>query len=273
MKKNKITGKYIVRNEGPIIFEKYKLDINKQKQVLEQFIKILKEHLNNIDPIILDIKAQIDKCNKDLQNKKTISLDNFYYGTYNLNITRLFDVSDVQQNYLKMINRLNTPPLNTQINNIPSDTYILIDDDSVSGNTLKSVLYLLPDDLIIEDIYLLSNLVEGKIFDVIDFRDFIIGSKNSGLTVRMPNSDIAKLPYILPYVSPKIKASIPIEKEFKFSLMIWEMNYDLFKDTNIQLKDSDIGFQIAMNYLGFNNDTNLSDICKWHIKRLKKEKI
>ena len=51
------------------------------------------------------------------------------------------------------------------------------------------------------------------------------------------------------------------------------MNKELYQKIggNITLKQTDKGFKRLMNYIGFNDDTLLVDICDWHIKKLKQE--
>lgn len=131
----------------------------------------------------------------------------------------------------------------------------------------------LPERINIEQIFLLASMVNEKIFDIVDLRDFIIGVENGGLVVRLPNGEIARSPYMLPYVSLKTRATISASKEMEISIKLWEMNREFYQKIggNIKLEQTDEGFKKLMNYIGFNDDTLLVDICDWHIKKLKQE--
>ena len=206
-----------------------------------------------------------------LYNKNTISLDTYYKGKYNIETSRLFDISDVQKKYINLIGRIGFDSIESQINKIDEGNYILVDDDSATGKTIREVMGLLPEKINIEQIYLLANIFNEKIFDIVDFRDFIIGASSGGLVVRLPNKEVARAPYMLPYVSLKSRASIPAIKEMEMSIKIWELNKEFYKKIggNIKLSQTDIGFKKLMNYIGFDDNTLLIDICDWHIEKLK----
>ena len=131
----------------------------------------------------------------------------------------------------------------------------------------------LPERINIEQIYLLASMLNEKIFDIVDLRDFIIGVQNGGLIVKMPNGDVARSPYVLPYVCLKSRATIPASKEMEISIKIWEMNKEFYQEIggNIILQQTDNGFKKLMNYIGFDDNTSLVDICNWHIRKLKQE--
>lgn len=116
-------------------------------------------------------------------------------------------------------------------------------------------------------------MLKEKIFDIVDLRDFIIGVQNGGLVVRLPNNEIARAPYMLPYVCLKTRASVMASKEMDMSIKLWEMNKKFYQEigNTITLEQTDIGFKKLMNYIGFDDNTLLVDICDWHIKKLKQE--
>ena len=217
------------------------------------------------------MKKQLEIAKNILHNKKTISLDTYYKGEYNIETSRLFDISDVQKKYIKLIGRIGFDSIENQINQIDEGNYILVDDDSATGKTIRDVMSLLPEKINIEQIYLLANIFNEKIFDIVDLRDFIVGSNCGGLVVRLPNKEVARAPYILPYVSLKSRASIPAIKEKQMALKIWKLNKEFYKriDGNIKLSQTDTGFKKLMNYIGFDDNTLLIDICDWHIEKLK----
>lgn len=177
----------------------------------------------------------------------------------------------MQKKYINLIGRIGFDSIESQINKIDEGNYILVDDDSATGKTIREVMGLLPEKINIEQIYLLANIFNEKIFDIVDFRDFIIGASSGGLVVRLPNKEVARAPYMLPYVSLKSRASIPAIKEMEMSIKIWELNKEFYKKIggNIKLSQTDIGFKKLMNYIGFDDNTLLIDICDWHIEKLK----
>lgn len=131
----------------------------------------------------------------------------------------------------------------------------------------------LPERINIEQIYLLASMLNEKIFDIVDLRDFIIGVQNGGLVVKLPNGEAARAPYMLPYVCLKTRATISASKEMEISIKLWEMNKEFYQEIggNITLARTDNGFKKLMNYIGFDDNTLLVDICDWHIRKLKQE--
>lgn len=275
---DKISGIYAIRDEGVLplancinVTNENKV-CKSQKVFLDKFVELLKNNLDkNIFIKTINIDNQLNDSYELLNNKKTISLDNYFKGTYNIEISRLFDISDYQKRRIKMIPRPYYDDLSVQISKIDNGSYILVDDDSATGATINGVMSLLPSDIKINSIYLLANYLNDDIYDVIDFRDFIVGSLDSGLVVELPNGDVVRAPYLLPYVSLYTRASIPVDKEKMMSLDVWKMNKDFYTsiNPNIKLKDMDICFIKLMKYIGFKEDDLIIDIINWHIDNLK----
>ena len=275
---SKEDGDYVIRNEGMTPFVKYQKYVQKeilekaQKEFLSKLIKLFKEAFNNkLDVKVIDMKKQLKKATENLKDKQTISLDTYYRGTYDIETSRLFDISDIQKNYISLIGRMGHDTIEHQIEKIKDGNYILVDDDSATGKTIREVMSNLPERINIEQIYLLANMLNEKIFDIVDLRDFIIGVQNGGLVVRLPNEEVARSPYMLPYVCLKTRATISATKEMDFSIKLWEMNKEFYEQIggNITLAQTDNGLKKLMNYIGFNDDTLLTEICNWHIKKLK----
>jgi len=269
---------YVIRNESIIPLLNYKVNATEdmikdaQNEFLNEFAVLLgKEFENGISVKIINMIKQLEKSYNILNNKKTISIDSYYQGTYNLEVSRLFDISDIQGNYISLIGRPGHGTIQNQIKSIEAGEYVLVDDDSVSGRTLRGIMSYFPSEIQIKETYLLSSILKGKIFDVVDLRDFIIGSVNGGLVVRLPNGDVARAPYMLPYVCLKTRANIKPSNEMPFSISCWEMNKKIYNSIgkDIKLAQTDLGFKKLMNYLGFEDDALLIDICEWHIKKLR----
>lgn len=277
---SKEDGCYVIRNEGMITLEKYKnsIDSNKlenaHKKFLEKLIILLQNAFDNkLEIKTINMQEQLKKATDILEGKKTISLDTYYRGTYDIETSRLFDISDIQKKYISLIGRIGKDTIEEQIEKIKDGSYILVDDDSATGKTIREIMGNLPERINIEQIYLLASMLNEKIFDIVDLRDFIIGVQNGGLIVKMPNGDVARSPYVLPYVCLKSRATIPASKEMEISIKLWEMNKEFYQEIggNIILQQTDNGFKKLMNYIGFDDNTSLVDICNWHIRKLKQE--
>lgn len=277
---DKEDGDYVIRNEGMIPFANYKQNVNEEmlKKVhegfLEQLVELIRQAFDNkLDVKTINMEEQLKKAYSILEAKQTISLDTYYRGTYNIETSRLFDISDIQKKYISLIGRIGHDTVKNQIQKIEDGNYILVDDDSATGKTIREVMSNLPERINIEQIFLLASMENEKIFDIVDLRDFIIGAKNGGLVVRLPNKEIARSPYMLPYVSLKTRATISASKEMETSIRLWKMNKEFYQKIggDITLGQTDSGFKKLMNYIGFKDDTLLVDICNWHIKKLKQE--
>lgn len=277
---SKEDGDYVIRNEGMIPLVNYKKNVKEEilkkahEKFLKKLIELIRQAFNNeLDVKTINMEEQLKIAHDVLNGKQTISLDTYYRGTYDIETSRLFDISDIQKKYISLIGRIGHDTVKHQIQNIKDGSYILVDDDSATGKTIREVMSNLPERINIEQIYLLSSILNEKIFDIVDLRDFIVGAKDGGLVVRLPNEEVVRAPYILPYVSLKSRATISESKEMEISIKLWEMNKEFYQEIggNITLKQTDIGLKKLMNYIGFNDDTLLVDICDWHIKKLKQD--
>ena len=264
------TEPYMIRNEHikPLIhLNKYTNNLEKiQQDFLKEFVILLNQYINNTK--IIDINEQI-KYLTNIMPSNTISLDSFVSADINLEASRLFEINDLQiktdKMFIKNIDILN-------IINKSDHQYTLIDDDSISGTTLNYIQSKIPNK--IKDIILLSNYNNEKPYDIIDLRDFILGSNHGGLMVRLNNNMNIRVPYVLPFVSLFTRASIPIDKEIEFSINIWKLNlkfYSLF-DTDIYVKHLSSDFQKLMAFIGYSPNEKIIDICKDYISFLSKNK-
>ena len=237
---------YIVRNEGILPFEDFKGDVyNAQRFFKERFLQILEKYIQN--PIkMVNVSDEINKANNHLKGKTTISIDPYFIGTYNLHISRQFFICDFQEKPEKIID---SPGYINDFTNLPDENFALVDDDSVSGNTIK----LLKQYINITDTYFLNSIIEDKIFDCIDLRDFMFGVKNSGLVVNILNQDI-RVPYIYPYVNLYTRANI--KDAVNFSKEIVNLNFEMYNIffKTLKLKDVDRSFCVLMKLQGFDEN-------------------
>ena len=278
---------YLIRDEGNITIENWTHNrqisgLSKARENLLKNLKLLIKEIfydpnrqYNLTIQTLKVNEQYKFFKKNTKNTKNISLDLYCKDKYVIDVSREFAISDNQENAEKIIPRPNKESLSRQIKKIPAGKYVLIDDDAASRYTLSKIRkMLLGKNIKIKSTLLLSrinNLKKINIFDVIDFRDFLIGSRDGGLVVTLPNGKIVRSPYTLPYVSNITRAKIPPSKDMFFSIKIWELNKKFFKSLNppILLKETDKSFQQLMKYIGFKSNTPMENICDWHLQRLK----
>jgi nicotinic acid mononucleotide adenylyltransferase len=269
------THNYIIRNDETLSIANWIITcpqlIESQKIFLINLIKEIKQaFFGKIRIYNQKVNDQVSLIKKRRTNLKTLSLDLYIHGNYNLEVSRVFSLSSDQFNPNYITNRPLRSTLADQVKQIPEGNYCIIEDDIASGSTMNFIKNLLPNRVTIIDQIILSKLTKpSKFLDIVDLRDFIVGSRDGGLVVQLPNGEIARAPYVLPYVSLKTRAKIPEENELILSYKIWVLNHNFFKNTNISLKDSDSSFQKLMNYIGFSNKTSMEKICSWHINQLK----
>lgn len=231
-------------------------------QVVSLSVEQQNEYLNNISGNIINL----DGCT---HHPKQISIG----------VSRLFALSDGQVYAPKLINRPGTPSLNEQISYAIEKNYKIVDDDIASGRTIQLIRELLPKQIQIEEYIALSQQSFHDFFDydmsynfhdIVDFRDFLVGSHDGGLVVELPNGVVARAPYIFPYVSLSHRAKIPHKNQMKMSLKLWKLNAYFFKQLPICIKDSSLEFQQLAYYLGFKATNTLYEFCEFHIHKLEK---
>ncbi len=230
--------------------------------------------------IFVDLEEQQRIVDELAQNKVILNLDSCTKGGLKINFSRLFGVSNGQYYARRFVSRPGFKSILDQVKKIRAGKYTVVDDDIASGRTIELLRETLPESVELgEKIGLLQRYVENhkgeigkdrQMFDVVDSRDFLIGSTNSGLVVCLPNGEIARAPYIQPYVSLVSRANVLPANEMKLSISLWRLNYEYFVSLSspVRLIDCDLGFRKLMEYVGFRPEDRLSDICVWHINQL-----
>jgi NAD+ synthetase len=203
---------------------------------------------------------------------QTISLDPCFKGDFNLGLSRCFSLADSQA-YPELVARPGWPDVESQLAALPPGRYTLIDDDLATGWTKQRVLEALPEHcqvISFKQLCLLNRQQDDTDFDLADSRDFLVGSREGGLVVRLPNGQLARAPYILPYVQPVERTTIPLSSYFRFSTAIWKLNRRFFEQYNpkFRVDQSWPAFQTLAYYLGFKPETPMIELCDWHLLRL-----
>ena len=181
--------------------------------------------------------TQIDWINVDEQlekvpdfDKPVISLDKYYKGDIQLNISRYFEIFGYQKQAKDLIYSTEYDeeiPFKPLTCHLPVDNYILVDDDSVSGYTVHRLSEEI--DTIVETYTLMEQVYD----DVVDARDFLFGAKYSGLLCKLPNGNVKRIPYIWPYVNLYHRATIHLNKQALFSQLIKEANQEFQRNITI----------------------------------------
>ncbi|MFN8606475.1 MAG: NAD(+) synthase [Vulcanimicrobiota bacterium] len=198
-----------------------------------------------------------------------LSLDPCLPGAANLGVSRCFELC---ANNLRpgLVARPGWPPLAEQLASIPPGVYSLVDDDIATGHTMEAVLGRLPEHCRVERqaaLCQLPSLGEGLV-DLGDVRDFLVGSWEGGLVVCLPDGQLARVPYLLPYVNPADRLSLPLSQSFAFSRRVWRLNAEFFDQGTLTVADVPTALGNLFRYLGVPSHTLLADWCRWHLRRL-----
>lgn len=216
----------------------------------------------------------------------TISLDACIEGHYTIASSRQFEVTSGER-CEGIFHRPGEAELERQIENIPSGSYVLMDDDIATGATIRALCSLLPPRITIQgvlsaqEVYTKEGLrtVESSssshLVDVVDLRDFLVGSREGGLVVRLPNGRIARAPYLLPYVQNSRRMSLPPDQELAFSRAVWELNRQFFESLPVTLVVGDCpeAFRHLALSIGFTTSTTMSEFCEWHVGQLEQHEF
>lgn len=271
---------YLIRNEENMAIGRFGLiapleELEKRRIALQSTIRLGISHvfksLGHANKIhLLPVSDQTIEAKKVIGDRKTISLDPFFPGDYHLDSTRYFKISEAQFKPLYRSNRLGNGPMEEQAQQIEAGQYVLVEDDTVTGGTIMSAKAVLPSSVEITDQVILSDFAEyagTSYYDVVDLRDFIVGSTCGGLSVVTGSGRHARAPYALPYVSLRARAKIPAAAEMEISRIVWQANMRFYKDLNIRVRDCDPGTIALAQEIGMDTLTNMETFCKWHMDR------
>lgn len=102
--------------------------------------------------------------------------------------------------------------------------------------------------------------------DVLDARDFLLGSRLGGIISKMPDGSVGSLPCVLPYLSPAQYSNIPVDQEMAFSRDIIDLNITFHEAIGgeVKLKDADLDFRKLMGFAGFTDDMKMVEVLKKH---------
>lgn len=206
---------------------------------------ILEKYLDN------NIEVRLFKTPEVYLEENIISLDKFVKGNFNIDTSRLFEISSYQRKANGMTSL--SIDLNKQIARIPEGIYKLLDDDSVSGYTIEKIKQaLLKNNIKITEVsMLIENFLSNEevLLDVVDARDFLINKVDiQGLVIKNLNGKIHRVPYVFPEVNLTTRATINPVDQISFSRdvcilnLLYNSNKDDEKITNLlNLYDNFLG--------------------------------
>ncbi len=248
------------------------------QQEFSKSLQNLIQRTVGIDCILIDVEVQQQIVHKLMTEGKIITNDLLTDGHYRLQVTRLFELADGQLLPTKLVARPGHETLSGQLKKIPTGIYSLVDDDIASGITVNSIEKMLPKRIrtkntvsLLEE-YLRVKLSENStVYDVVDARDFLLGSKQGGLVLNLQDSILGRAIFAQPYVSLASRAKIHPEKERDFSVAIWQLNLEFCRrfPKVLKLKDCDKACQNLLYKTGFSRTSTLEKICQRHIDQLK----
>jgi NAD+ synthetase len=207
---------------------------------------------------------------------KILSLDAALEGDESLFVSRCFSLSTGAQ-IPKLSHRPGYPSIQEQILRLSPGNYVLFDDDSYTGFTFNQIRKELSalrssDITIVENVTLYGDSLDhhDDENEMVDLRDFLMGAHQGGLVVSSGDGHLARAPYVLPYVSPRQRASIPLSKELTFSIAIWEANVAFFEQiSTLPISSLDPATMALLHSIGFEETTSALEAAKWHLNHLR----
>lgn len=143
----------------------------------------------------------------------------------------------------------------------------LVDDDSATGGTLASAERELAARgmRVVGTHLLLPPVVEGEaLFDVVDLRDFLPGTRDGGLVVETPTGACVRVPYLAPFVDLSTRAKLPAGTAWSTSAALWRSAAAFFADLPVILRIEDMwpASRQAMSLQQWPADQSLQSMCE-----------
>lgn len=195
--------------------------------------------------------------------RSTISLDPFTTGTADLGVSRIFDLGG--RVALGHGARPGQPDVDQQVAGLDPGRYVLVDDDQMTGSTVAHVLASLPASVEVTDVVTLLAPADGEIADS---RDFLVGTDDGGLVVRLPDGSVARAPYVLPYVDPHARCGVAPGDVLRFSAEVWRLNVRAFEGSAITIADLPGPSRRLLVLAGHGMHESVEAVCRRHAERV-----
>lgn len=207
---------------------------------------------------IIDVAEQLRMTEQFLKDnhphQRILSGDVYFQGDKQVRGSRLFDISS-SQFYGKGAFYANGDP------NVDNDTqeYVFVDDDIVSGSFLAEVSkhFNISAAVSMAEIFLEQDFKE-----IVDVRDFLIGSENGGLM--MDAVAPFRAPYLGPFVDLISRVSIPSADVKGFNHDVWLANASFYEGTGLTVEDLPEPARDFFLYLGFKASDEVETICRYY---------
>ncbi len=240
---------YFVRNDAVFAINHWIKKYPDKKDLLIQEYKLFHKKLiylfKSEFPNLRIISSELDKQKEIL---KSLSIDNNILNldicsNYDnsikqnaINYCRKFELSSEQSSSVGLITREHK-----KNHKILPGNYIFVDDDIASGYTLNKIKNQL-EHINITKAYSLTELEFKKkypnedfsCFDVVDTRDFLLGTNYGGLMCYV-NGKISRYPYWIPFVNLMSRAKVV--NGFRFQKEVLNYNLEFFKKCYFIKKD------------------------------------
>lgn len=224
---------YMIRDDSSLINNG--VHVYTGKLIVAELSKIFSKI--GVKPIVMDIDEQLDVFKSYMKNTYKnpiiISMDKYFKGTFQFNVSRLFNLFSYQKQ-CKGLYYKNIKALETFLGTLPlNETIILVDDDISTGytiNNVKELILSIRDDLTIKtefinEVYLASIGIDKEfIYDIVDIRDFIFNTSNGGLMTQRGASKPSRFTYVYPYINLYTRAKIPYSEILPFTNFIYSVN-------------------------------------------------
>lgn len=222
----------------------------------------------------LDVQAQVRIVQALARTRPVLSLDPCVAGTRQLGLSRRFEVCDGQVRSTVMVPRPGCASLQEQLGMLenPPEAWTIVDDDCASGQTRNYVQELLSTAGQAAKDYMALNAVllqeqglhHRAIADIVDARDFLLGSQDGGLVVRLADGTLARAPYMLPFVNLMFRAKLPGNVVQALSKQLWVFNAQWFSQVTpiLRVRDAANASRKLLTYLGFADADPLERVCQ-----------
>lgn len=208
----------------------------------------------NVQDQIRDTHAYM---NENHAESKVLSCDVYVDGDRTVRGSRLFDIASSQSHGKETYYHTGEPNPDNDVTE-----YVFLDDDIVSGFFLSKVKehFNISGAVSMAEIYLKEPML-----DIVDARDFLLGSVNGGLM--MDAGKPFRAPYLSPFVDLISRASIPGEDIREFNHAIWTANADFYDGTGLTVRELPDTASHFLTYLGFKENDDISAICRYYAER------
>lgn len=227
--------------------------------------------------VSLDLNSQKTIFQGFAESSPIISLDPCLPSTANISVSRCFQ--PLSRRDPAFVARPGADSLTTQLDRLTNKSYVLFDDDTFTGHTISYVRRLIETKCTVEKFLTLcdangpqggSTSDQAPRLNLVDCRDFLVGAREAGLVMKLPDGSLCRAPYVLPYVRPHYHVSVFVSEEINFSRAVWQLNKQFFSSIGMEMHISDMApaFRTLCEVQGFDASTAMDTFCDWHLRHL-----